>query len=150
MSLEEEIYTNKFDSEVHKATINLMFTAHWLRNRLGTQFKLFGITPEQYNVMRILKGKYPEKMCVKDIGRRMIEKNSNVPRILDRLVRKGLIERQQSDMDRRETQSTLTDKGLALLATVKDHLKVNEKLQLNLDEKTAKELNVILENIRKL
>ncbi len=149
MTLEEEIYTNKFDSEVHKATINLMFTAHWLRSRLGVEFKRYGITPEQYNVMRILKGKYPDKMCVKDIGKRMIEKNSNVPRILDKLVRKDLILRQQSEMDKRETQSTLTEKGLQLLQKVTDHIKSSKSLQLQLDEQTAHQLNTILENLRK-
>jgi DNA-binding MarR family transcriptional regulator len=150
MQLEKEIYTTKFDSEVHKATINLMFTAHWVRTRLGAQFKLFGLTPEQYNVMRILKGKYPEKMCVKDIGKRMIEKNSNVPRILDRLVRKELVIRQQSELDRRETETTLSQKGLDLLATVTDHIKEQEKNIMQLDEATAAQLNTILENVRNI
>ena len=148
MELEKEIYTSKFENEVHKATINLMFTAHWLRNKLAAEFKIYGLTPEQYNVMRILKGKFPEKMCVKDIGGRMIEKNSNVPRILDRLVRKELITRKQSDEDRRETECTLTEKGIALLAKVTAHIKEEKSAQINLDEKTAAALNLILENLR--
>ena len=148
MELEKELQTTKFKSEVHKATLNILFTAYWLKTRMGGHFKVFGLTPEQYNVMRILKGKHPEKMCVKDIGSRMIEKNSNVPRILDRLVRKDIVERQQSSVDRRETQCCLTEKGLGLLSKINDFIDVKESTMINLDEETARALNTILENAR--
>ena len=148
MKLEEEIHTTKFVSEIHRAAINLLFTSHWLHTKINVHLKLFGLTHEQFNVMRILKGKHPEKMCVKNIAMRMIEKNSNVPRILDKLEKKGLILRQQSQEDRRETETNLTQNGLDLLHKARKHIDANQSSMLNLDENTASQLNSILENIR--
>ncbi len=148
MKLEEAIYNPKFSSEVQKATINLLYTAHWLRSQISLYLKNLDLTPEQYNIMRILKGKHPDKMCVKDLGRRMIEKSSNVPRILDRLEGKGLVERNQSSGDKRETMTILTKKGLDLLLVANEQVKNNEHSLMNLDEETAVKLNEILENLR--
>ena len=150
MRLEDEISNPKFNSEVHKATINLLFTAHWLRTRISSNLKKLDLTPEQFNIMRILKGKHPQKMCVKDLGQRMIEKSSNVPRILDRLERKGLVKRNQSAEDKRETETSLTEKGLVLLQQANDHVKANENKLMNLDEATAAKLNEILESVREI
>ena len=149
MELEKEIKTTKFTSEVQKATINLLFTAHWLRTRINAFLKPYGLTQEQFNVMRILKGMHPDKMCVKNIGQRLIEKNSNVPRILDKLERKELVERSQSLCDRRETESFLTKKGLDLLDTVNSQLVMDQAQVLPIDEQTALHLNELLEQIRK-
>lgn len=148
MKLEEEIHTNKFVSEIQKATINLLFTSHWLHTRINTYLKPFGLTHEQFNVMRILKGKHPEKMCVKNIGMRMIEKNSNVPRILDRLEKKGWIFRQQSQEDRRETVTSITPAGMEILEKASSAIAFKQASMINLDEATAAKLNIILENIR--
>ncbi len=148
MRLEEELYTTKFTSEIQKVTVNLIFTSHWIQTKINKYLKEFGLTTEQFNVMRILKGKYPEKMCVKNIGMRMIEKNSNVPRILDRLEKKGYITRQQSNEDRRETVTTLTESGLSILEKASSLLLEKEIGMMNINETTALELNAILENIR--
>ncbi|MEL4474610.1 winged helix DNA-binding protein, partial [Shewanella algae] len=75
----------------------------------------------------ILKGKHPEKMCVKDIGCRMIEKSSNVPRIIDRLALKKLVKRSDSEFDKRETVITLTQSGIAVLEATSN--KVNSLLE---------------------
>ena len=85
MKLEQAIQSNKFKNEVHKAGLNILYTAWWLKTVMSRELKEFGLTHEQYNVLRILKGKYPEQMCVRDIACRMIEKSYNVPRIIDRL-----------------------------------------------------------------
>jgi DNA-binding MarR family transcriptional regulator len=86
VKLEQAIQSNKFKNEMHKASLNILYTAWWLKTQMSKVLKEFGLTHEQYNVLRILKGKYPEQLCVKDISCRMIEKSSNVPRIIDRLV----------------------------------------------------------------
>jgi len=148
MKIEDEIKTSKFINEKQKATINLLFTSHWLKTRINLFLKEYNLTHEQFNVMRILKGKHPERMCVKNIGARMIEKNSNVPRILDKLVNKGLVERNQSNIDKRETESTLTSKGLEIIEKASQHIASNQHLLLNIDDKTAENLNKILEKIR--
>ena len=150
MRLEEEIHTSKFVSEVQKAAINLLFTSHWLHTRINSYLKPFGFTHEQFNVMRILKGKHPEKMCVKNIGMRMIEKNSNVPRILDRLEKKGWITRQQSQADRRETETSLTSLGIEMLDKASASVVLNQHSMMKLDETMALELNSILEKIREI
>ena len=96
MKLEDVLKTNKFNDEVHKATLNILYTSYWMRDNVSSTMKEIGITSEQFNILRILKGKHPEAMCVKDIASRMIEKSSNVPRILDRLVAKELVMRTTS------------------------------------------------------
>jgi DNA-binding MarR family transcriptional regulator len=93
MTLEEAIKSTKFKGERHKAVVNVLYTAYWLRNNFTFALKELGITLEQYNVLRILNGKHPEMMRVKDIGSRIIEKSSNVPRIIDRLAAKELVKR---------------------------------------------------------
>ncbi len=150
MRLEEEIHTSKFVSEVQKAAINLLFTSHWLNTKINSHLKPFGFTHEQFNVMRILKGKHPEKMCVKNIGMRMIEKNSNVPRILDRLEKKGWIVRQQSVEDRRERETSLTSLGIEMLDRASKTIAANQATMMKLDETMATELNSILEKIREI
>ena len=148
MKLEEAIQTNKFKSEVHKASINLMYSAWWIKTILTKELKEYGLTHEQYNVLRILKGKHPESLCVKDIAGRMIEKNSNVPRIIDRLVIKKLVKRGTSSQDRRETNITLTGAGLSILESSTQ--KVNKTIsgQLNLNEEEAEQLNRLVEKMR--
>jgi DNA-binding MarR family transcriptional regulator len=148
VKLEEAIKTGKFSSEIQKAGLNIMYTAWWLKTAISKQLKELGLTSEQYNVLRILKGKHPEKMCVKDIGGRMIERNSNVPRIIDRLVSKKLVDRADSHLDKRETVISLTNAGIDIL------LNANRKIDslfaniLVLDEASAKQLNELLEDFR--
>ena len=96
MKLEQAIQSTKFKSEVQKAILNVLYTAWWLKSVGSKELKEFGLTHEQYNVLRILKGKYPDQICVRDIACRMIERNSNVPRIIDRLEIKKLVKRSTS------------------------------------------------------
>ena len=119
MTVEEAIQTASFESPAHKAAINIMYVAYRVKTYVSGQLKGFGLTPEQYNVLRILKGKHPAAMCVRDIGSRMIERSSNVPRIIDRLEQKQWVLRQQSGTDRRETIVQLTPSALELLQNIK-------------------------------
>ncbi|MFI5196450.1 MAG: MarR family winged helix-turn-helix transcriptional regulator [Chitinophagales bacterium] len=147
MKLEEAI-KSKFANQKHKATLNVLYTAYWLRYRFSTALKEEGLTVEQYNVLRILKGKHPEQLCVKDIGGRIIEKSSNVPRIIDRLVLKKLAKRTPSKEDKRETLVSLTEKGISVLinATMLVDKVTNDVT--GLDEKNALTLNELLEKMR--
>jgi len=112
--------------------------------------KQVGITMEQFNVMRILKGKHPVKMCVKDIGSRMIEKNSNVPRIIDRLEAKQLVERCTSAEDKRESLVSLTEKGISLIEQASKALdEVNAPL-IGLTDEEAATVNDLLDKMRKI
>ena len=111
--------------------------------------KTYGLTHEQYNVLRILKGKHPEQMCVKDIANRMIEKSSNVPRIIDRLVAKDWVIRSTSEVDKRETVNQLTEEGIRILQESTKALDVQLEGMMQLNEDQAAQLNELLEGMRK-
>jgi DNA-binding MarR family transcriptional regulator len=149
VKLEDALKTTRFTSERHKATLNLMYTAYWLKTHISQALKEAGLTAEQYNVMRILKGSDPKAMCVKDIGSRMIEKSSNVPRIIDRLVIKKLVKRYPSTEDKRETLIQLTDKGKQLLESTNIIIAQLDEDIVALSDEEAATLNNILERLRK-
>ena len=114
-----------------------MYTAWWLKTILSKELKTAGLTLEQYNVLRILNGKHPERLCVKDIGDRMIEKNSNVPRIVDRLVIKSFVIRSTSDLDKRETVIQLTAEGIKVLAVASQNIEATIDQTVSLREEDA-------------
>ena len=148
VKLENALLSTKFSNEAQKATLNILYTAWWLKSITSKELKDFDLTHEQYNVLRILKGKYPDQLCVKDIGRRMIEKSSNVPRIIDRLEIKKLVKRTVSESDKRETLITITKSGLSILESSTSKLsKVHASIQ-TLTEKEALQLNHLLEKLR--
>lgn len=148
VKLETALQSRSFKSEQHKAGLNLLYSAWWLKTEISKVLKPFDLTQEQYNVMRILNGKHPETMCVKDIACRMIEKNSNVPRIIDRLVAKMWVTRTTSAEDKRETLIGLTAAGIAVLkdSTVELDNALNAFIQLSQSE--AFQLNELLEKLR--
>ena len=149
MKLEEAIKSNKFRNEVHKAALNILYTAWWLKTIMSRELKEYGLTHEQYNVLRILKGKFPEQMCVRDIACRMIEKSSNVPRIIDRLELKKFVKRNTSATDKRETVIALTQAGINILELSTNRINVLFDKTVTLDESSATGLNDLLEKIRK-
>lgn len=148
VKLEQAIQSTKFKNEVHKAGLNILYTAWWLKTVMSRELKEFGLTHEQYNVLRILKGKYPDQMCVRDIACRMIEKSSNVPRIIDRLEIKKLVKRSTSALDKRETVITLTQAGITILeaSTIVLNRVMDEMMLVN--ETEALDLNNLLEKVR--
>jgi DNA-binding MarR family transcriptional regulator len=148
VKLEQAIQSNKFKSEVQKAMLNVLYTAWWLKTITCRELKEFGLTHEQYNVLRILKGKHPEQMCVRDIASRMIEKNSNVPRIIDRLVAKKLVKRMQCEEDGRQTVISLTQAGINILESSNAKIDKIAENELMLDNKDAAVLNTLLEKVR--
>jgi DNA-binding MarR family transcriptional regulator len=148
MRIEDALKTSRFRDETHKAMLNLLYSAYWVNNNFNQLLKPYGITQEQFNVMRILRGSLPNALCVRDIGSRMIEKSSNVPRIIDRLVRKGYAIRKQSESDKRETDIFITPKALELLKGMDDSIIEGEKNIFSLSHEDATLLNEILEKIR--
>ena len=97
MTIEQELKTQNFQNSQHKVALNIVFTAIWLRNKTQPIFKSFGLSSEQFNVLRILRGQYPNPVCLKEITERMLEKNSNTTRIVEKLVLKELIQRTHSE-----------------------------------------------------
>ena len=136
-----------FSSEKQKVVLHLLYTTYVLKTRVAAVLKEFDLTMEQYNVLRILRGKHPQCMCVKDIAGRMIERSSNVPRIADRLEAKKLIKRYQSQEDKRHTSLQITEKGLSLLQSSLAKIgKMDHDLSF-LTDSEATQLNLLLEKI---
>lgn len=150
VKLEDAIKTTRFSSEKHKASLNILYTAWWLKSMVSKELKTIGLTHEQYNVLRILKGKHPEEMCVKDIACRMIEPSSNVPRIIDRLVAKEYVDRSTSAVDKRETVIILTQGGMDILAAANKKVNTLINNSVGIDEANAKQLNALLETMREI
>ena len=149
MRLEEAIQSRGFKNQKQKSALNIMYTAYQVKTRISQALKDFGLTPEQYNVLRILKGKHPEQMCVRDIAQRLIERSSNVPRILDRLEIKKLVKRGQSGEDKRETVIILSQAGINLLASSSGAIdQANEQIT-DMGEQDLIQLNDLLDRYLK-
>jgi DNA-binding MarR family transcriptional regulator len=149
MRLEQALQTQGFKSQKQKAMLNVMYTAYIVKSFVSDTLKGYGLTPEQYNVLRILKGKYPDQMCVRDIAGRMIERSSNVPRIIDRLEVKKLVKRSTSSLDKRETVITLTQPGINMLETVNPALEKAQGNNCGLNDEELSQLNDLLDKFRK-
>jgi len=148
MSLEQDIKQEKFGSEFDKAAINILFTSSWLSNVNASRFKPHDITPEQFNVLRILRGSYPKAMMLADITSRMIDKNSNCTRLVEKLRQKGLVKREICEGNRRQVDISITEKGLSVLKKI--DLEESEWLSTlkNITKAEAQELNRILDKLR--
>ncbi|MFD1001206.1 MarR family winged helix-turn-helix transcriptional regulator [Ohtaekwangia kribbensis] len=116
MKIEEEISQPKFRNAMQRAIINVIFTSHWIVDRYQNFFKPYGITLQQFNILRILKGQYPNGISGTTIKARMMDKNSDVSRLLDRLELKNLIEKRPSPQDKRATNIFISQSGLDMLA----------------------------------
>ncbi len=148
MSIEEDIKQEKFENEFQKAAVNILFTGSWLYNTNAAHLKSFGITPEQFNVLRILRGSYPKALMLADVTCRMIDKSSNATRLVEKLRIKGLVKREICKGNRRQVDISITAKGLDLLAKVD---KESERWQIMLKGITkaeARELNRVLDKLR--
>jgi DNA-binding MarR family transcriptional regulator len=145
MTIEEEIKQSTFKSPVQKAFLNLVFTANWLQSKQQDFFKRFGITATQFNILRILKGQHPKSISATEIKSRMLDRNSDVSRLLDRLALKELINKSTCPNDRRAADVTITTEGLELLTTVADT--VDEDM-LNLTSEEANSLSDLLDKCR--
>ena len=148
MKLEEELKSSKFIDESHKAILNVMFSASFLKSRIHNIIKNYELSPEQYNVLRILRGQNEKTICMSDIGSRMIDKNSNITRIMLKLVQKKLALKLKSTIDKREQIAAITKKGLQLLAQIDIDLDNNQLNSLPISEEEAIQLNLLLDKLR--
>lgn len=148
MKLEEEIKQSKFKSEYHKLGVNIIYTANWLTHHHGKHCKEHDITPEQFNILRILRGQYPNSATVNLLIERMLNKMSNASRLVEKLRKKGFVERKICKQDRRACDVIITEKGLEVLAELdKLENKWNKELS-SLSEGEAKKLSTLLDKLR--
>jgi DNA-binding MarR family transcriptional regulator len=148
MELEKEIKQETFKSERQKAALNIMFTNNWLQSQTAAAMKKFNLTPQQYNVLRILKGQYPTPAMLGQVQERMLDRMSNASRLVDKLVLKELVDRRQCPDNRRQVDLIITDKGLELLQRMEEAVRKMEEQMDNVTEEEARELNRILDKLR--
>lgn len=134
-----------FPNNKVKALLNILYTASWIRNEQNIFFKPFGISPQQYNILRILRGA-KEPLKVQTIKDRMIERAPNATRLMDKLCAKELIERIACPEDRRVVHIAITSSGLKLLDDIAKHMK--DDYIKNLTLKEAGQLSDLLDKIR--
>ena len=148
MRIEEEIKQSSFKSEYEKAVINILFTGNWLNLRQSQVFKSFGITTQQYNVLRILRGRKGEAATVKLLNERMLDKSSNVSRLVDKLVQKKWAVREFNTSDRRQVDIFITTEGMELLEQIKAETPTLEQLLKGLDSDQLTQLSATLDSLR--
>lgn len=149
MKLEEAIQQKRFSHEWQKATLNIIYTSNWLEERIKKSLKKYGVTLQQYNVLRILRGQHPNPITTSIIRERMLDKMSDASRIVDRLHKKGLAVRTPCPFDKRLVDIVISDKGLELLSAVDLEKEQMEFLLNNLTEEEAHTLNTLLDKARK-
>lgn len=150
MSIEIDIkQTTPFRTPYHRVLVNLIYTSNWVGDSQMRILKPFGLTLQQYNVLRILRGQSPNPVKVSDITERMLDKMSNASRLVDKLVLKKLAQRTECPSDRRAVDVVITEKGLSLLRQLDERqAEWDVDLQIKLTEAEAVQLSVLLDRLR--
>ena len=139
----------RFSTPFHKAGLSLMLTANLLTERVNTVLKPYGISEQQYNVLRVLEGQRGNPINLRSIQERMIYKMSNTTRLVEKLKQKGLVERVICEDNRRMVEITITNGGIELLKYLAPIMKVHIISSFeNLKAKEANQLTALLEKIR--
>lgn len=148
MKLEEAIKQTAFKTEEERLVINLVYTSGWLSSEQNRFFKRFGISSQQYNVLRILRGQFPNPASVGLIQERMLDKMSNASRLIEKLKQKKLVKRSECSKDRRQVDVLITEDGLKLLEDID---KLNGEMHSicnTLNQTEKKKLNELLDKLR--
>jgi DNA-binding MarR family transcriptional regulator len=151
MKIEEVIKSNVALKDTKKVILNILYTQNVINDKFNEILKPYDLSGEQYNVLRILRGQKgnPANMCI--IQERMLAKNSNTTRLIDKLLLKNLVTREVCPDNRRKIEVLITPKGLDVLTELDP--KVDEHEQLfadNLTDEELQNLNTLLEKYRKL
>ena len=148
MSIENDIKQNKFKNPYQRLGINLIYTGNWMMHQQLEMMRGYDLTPQQYNVLRILRGHHPEPMKVNAIAERMLDKTSNASRLVDKLLLKELLVRRVCPTDRRAVDVLITDKGLSLLKEMDPLLAEWEKNLHVITAEEAVQLSSLLDKLR--
>ena len=148
MKIEDEIKQKVFPDEYKKAVINITFTAIWQMSWQNKLLKPFGISIQQFNILRILRGQHPSPAPLKLLTERMIDKMSNTSRLVEKLKIKGYVKRDVCPNNRRQVDITITDEGLKLINHVSSILDKTTDEKKLISEEEAREINRILDKLR--
>ena len=148
MKLEDEIKQKSFKSPYHRMMVNIMFTGNWIQKDLASQLRKFDLSLQQHNVLSILKGQYPNPCTLGLIQERMLDRESNATRLVDKLMQKGLVNRCQCAENRRQVDIVITEAGLKLLEktnAISEHIQ-DKYSNLTIEEATL--LGNLLDKLR--
>ena len=148
MGIDKDIQQLTFRNSHQKAAINLIYTLGWMREKTNLIFEAEDITPQQFNILRILRGSYPQPLSTLQIRERMLEKMSDTSRIVDRLITKGLVKKLTCKNDRRLVDIIISDKGKKLLERLDERQDEIDGVLSNLSEREANILSDLLDKIR--
>lgn len=147
MGIENDINQSKFRNDYQKAMINMIYTSNWMNERMKDFFDKEDITPQQFNILRILRGA-GKPISTLQIRQSMLDKMSDTSRIVDRLVVKDFVKKNTCDSDKRLVDVSITNKGKKLLEKMDRSESDMEAILGNLSEADAKMLNKLLDKIR--
>ena len=147
MGIGKEIQQTSFRSEYHKALVNIIFSSNWLLERIRLILEQEDITHQQYNILRILKGT-AQPMSTLQIRERMLDKMSDTSRIVERLLKKELVNKMVCAGDKRLVDITISDKGLALLERLEEGSKAMDRITCTLNDEEVQTLNFLLDKMR--
>jgi len=147
MSIDKDIQQRKFRNEYQKAAVNVLYTSGWINERMKQFFGEADLTPQQYNILRILKGSQ-EPLSTQQIRDRMLDKMSDASRIVDRLIKKELAVKTICAADKRLVDIVISKKGLDLLHQLDARNAELDAIASNLTEAEAKTLNTLLDKMR--
>jgi DNA-binding MarR family transcriptional regulator len=148
MGIGADIKQETFKSEFSKVVVNLMYTSNWLNEQENKLFKPYGLTTAQYNILRILRGQYPSPATINLLIDRMLDRMSNASRIVDKLMAKDLVARQQNLKDRRAVDVVITKKGLDILGKIDIDMEQFEQSINQFTEQECKDVNTFLDRFR--
>lgn len=148
MSLEEEIKFNDFKNNRQKVLVNIYFTNNWLFHKYQSTLKKFELTAQQYNIVRILDERYPKSMSIGEIRERMLDRSSDITRIIDRLKTKNLLVKRSDQKNKRKTNVRLNIIGRELAKQMEDDINRFQMLTESLSDNEIDKLNELLDKIR--
>ncbi len=148
MKLEDEIKQSTFRNEYHKLAVNIIFTHSWLMSKIYELLDEYDLTPQQFNLLRILRGQYPHPASITLLKERMLDKMSDASRLVERLLSKGLVERKICPKDRRKVDVIISKKGLKVLDKIDKTNDEMDRYLKNLTTKEAEQLNYLLDKLR--
>ena len=145
--IEEAIQQKEFKNPFNKVVVNLLYTHSYLVTAQNSLLKPYELSPEQYNVLRILRGQNEVPTTVSSIQDRMLNKMSNASRLVEKLKLKELVKREECPSDRRQVDILITDKGMELLEILEKKVEESHKTLLHLTEDEAIKLNDLLDKL---
>jgi len=148
MSIETDIKQKKFRSPYQRLGLNLVYTSNWIQYQQMEIFREHDITSQQFNVLRILRGQHPNPIKVSDIAERMLDKNSNTSRLIDKLLAKKLVDRKSCPNDRRAVDVIITATGLELLKGLDPEIEAWENTLARITPEEADLISSLLDKLR--